>query len=506
MRPLTLEEVVTAMEGALARPVTGGSISGVVTDSRSVGPGDLFVAIRGARFDGHDFVGEAFAGGAMAAVVRNEFDAHVPAVRRSGVTMSSPSPVLIRVDDPVTAMGRLARYYRRSALGRSVTVVAVTGSNGKTTTKSMIAHVLSGRWRGRASIKSYNNAIGVPLTLLSVDAADSFVVCEVGTNAPGEIAGLARLIEPDIAVLTGISEAHLERLGSLREIAEEKLSLFRHLRAEGFAVFNADHELLRDAMVRDHDLRQLKRVGFGCHKEAELRLTDLQAGSVTTDDGQSRSMMAFKVNDRFCYRLNAPGRHNVFNALAAVGVARRFGMDDEEIADRLASFVLPEMRLQFEKVGRLTLVNDAYNANPASMKAAVDVLAEAPAAGRRVLIVGDMLELGTDSVRLHREVAEHIGRSRLDLVIAVGENARLIGRTVQAVSEDRIETHAYASPALARRRLVSYLKQDDIVLLKGSRLLKLEELAGLIRTWAASAPAQRAARRNAAGLPPRVKV
>ena len=513
MKALTLAEMIDALEGTCDRPMPTGSIQRVSTDSRAVEAGDLFVAIRGERYDGHAFIGEAFARGAMGAAVRGDFDVPAPGGRRCRRGDVPPDALMIRVDDTVKAMGRLARYYRRSVIGASATVVAVTGSNGKTTTKGMIAHVLGGRWQGRESAKSFNNAIGVPLTLLSVQPSDAFVVCEVGTNAPGEIAALARLIEPEVAVITGVSEAHLEGLGTLADVAAEKRSLLHHLRPDGCAVINADCEVLRRSVEQDRDLAGLKRVTFGRWPEADLRLTDVQmvSGSgreARAADGDGQCLPAhieFTVNDRFGYRLAVPGRHNVFNALAAIAVARRFSLDHEEIAGRLASFALPPMRLGFERVGGLTLINDAYNANPASLAAAVEVLIDAPAQGRRVLIVGDMRELGPASDRLHREAAERIGRSGIGVVIAIGDNAKLIAETIGAVSAGSIETHAYGSAALARRHLPAYLRASDTILIKGSRALALEKLVTLVRDWAGSLPHE-ALRRDVTLSPRRLTV
>lgn len=489
LKPLTLDEIIAAVEGNCDRSMSLGSVAGVSTDSRAAKPGDLFFAICGERFDGHDFVDQAFTAGATAAVVRDDFD--LTAGGRSRDSKLTGDAVLIRVDDPIKAMGRLARYYRRSVMGKALTVVAVTGSNGKTTTKAMIAQVLEARWKGRASIKSYNNAIGVPLTLLATEPSDEFVICEVGTNAPGEVAELAGIIEPEIGVITGVSEAHLAGLGSLENIATEKLSLLRHLQTDGCAVVNVDYEILRWTLERDIQLSKVKSVTFGRWPDADLRLTALDSKSTSvsnTADGSLPTYLEFTVNDRFNYRLNVLGRHNAFNALAAIGVARRFGMDHEEIAERLLSFKLPKMRLSAERTGSLTIINDAYNANPASLVAAVDVLMDTPARGRRVLIVGDMRELGRDSEQLHIESAEYIAQSGVDLVIAVGENARLIAKTIKSVSEDLTETHAYASTKLAKRRLISHLQADDTVLVKGSRALALEVLVETMRDWAAANP------------------
>lgn len=485
MKPLTLEEIVAATQGACDRPTALGSITRVTTDSRDVRPGDLFFAIRGERLDGHLFVGEVFAKGAMAAVVRNDFEWYAPVGAKARVDIP-PDAVLVRVDDTVAALGQLAWYCRQTVFEGSVTVVAVTGSNGKTTTKSMLLHVLAGRWKGRASVKSFNNEIGVPLTLLSVEPLDEFVICEVGTNAPGEIAALARLIEPEVAVITGVSEAHLEGLGSLDRIADEKVSLLNFLRQGGCAVLNADHEAITAALKRERSLSKIKRVSFGQSSEADLRLTECKV--IATEPAASGkaagSVLEFVVNDRFRYRLNVPGRHNVINALAAIAVARWFGMDHAEIAARLETYRLPAMRLEAVRLGKLTLVNDAYNANPASMAAAIDVLGDMPAAGRRVMVMGDMRELGPDSERLHTQVAEKVAGSAIDVVIAVGERAKLIAWTVKQHSGGRIETHAFASTDGARRRLVSFLRPDDTLLLKGSRALGLEKLAETVSKWA----------------------
>jgi len=485
MKPLTLEEVITAMEGTSDRTLSLGNVCRVATDSRTVRPGDLFVAIRGDRFDGHDYIRDAFAAGAAAAVVRSDFELGLPFLLPDRQEGTVPDAVLIRVDDPITAMGRLAQYYRRSVVGGAVTVVAVTGSNGKTTTKEMIAHVLAGRWQGRAAIKSYNNEIGVPLTLLSVERDDTFVVCEVGMNAPGEIATLAKLVEPDIAVITTVSEAHLEGLGSIARIAEEKLSILRHMQPDGCGIVNADCEILRELLLRDYDLKQTRSVTFGRWPEADLRLTDVRTLNIGKDGGSTQTFtpaaIEFKVNDRFVYRLNVPGRHNVFNALAAISVARRFGMDHDEIADRLVSFKLPPMRLEFERANGFMIINDGYNANPASLTSAVDVLLDAPTKKRRVLIMGDMRELGSAADRLHHEVAEGIGASAVDVVIAVGDHAKSVTRTIKQVSGNRIETHAYATTELAKRRVVSHLCEGDTILAKGSRAMGLERLVETIR-------------------------
>ena len=481
MKPLTLEEVIHAINGTVDRSNPGGSVKRVTTDSRDVQSGDLFVAIRGERFDGHDFVGDALAQGAMAAVVAMSDKLPQPVTPRTRQSQPPADALLIRVDDTVAALGRLGRYHRRCAMDGSMTVIAVTGSNGKTTTKSMIAHVLSERWPGKASVKSYNNQIGVPITLLAAEPSDRFVICEAGTNAPGEIDTLGAMIEPDIAVITGIAPAHLERLGSIEKIAIEKLALLHHLKPDGCALVNIDNPILRSALRRDPALRDMKLVTLGQCADADLRITDRRIEGTTG--------LSFVLNDRFHYRLKLAGRHNALNALAAIGVGRRLGMHDDEIADRLASFIPPPMRLQIDKMGPLTIINDAYNANPESLVAALDVLNDLPAPGRRVVILGDMRELGTAAEELHRLAAQEVAKRQIDVVIAVGEHAKLIVSTIRDHSNGGIDTHTYASTVLAKRRLTSHLRSDDTVLVKGSRALALEQLIEIMRRWVTTEPA-----------------
>jgi UDP-N-acetylmuramoyl-tripeptide--D-alanyl-D-alanine ligase len=474
MKPLTLEETITAMQAAVSHSRPLGSVQRVIIDSRQVQPGDLFVAIAGQRFDGHDFVHQALQAGAVAAVVRDDYES-------AGL---SDDGLLVRVDDPVTAMGRLGRYYRRTVLSGAVTVIAVTGSNGKTTTKMMIAHLLNGRWQGKAAVKNFNNEIGVPLTLLSADKGDKFLVCELGTNALGEIPHLATMVEPQIAVITGVSEAHLAGLGNLEKITDEKLALLKHMRTDGCAFVNFDHEIIRYKMEKDPELKKRKFVSFGQWPEADLRLTGIE--SVPSPDPQNNPFggIEFELNNRFRYRLNVPGRHNAFNALAAIGVARRFGMDPEEVADRLATFSMPPMRLNCEQIGSIRLINDSYNANPASLAAAVDTLIDIPTQGRRIMVVGDMRELGAESDRLHEEAGQRLGASGVDVILAVGEHAQRICDSAQKNRQEQLDCRFFGSTDEAGRILPNLLQPGDTIMLKGSRAMALEKLASVIRDWA----------------------
>jgi UDP-N-acetylmuramoyl-tripeptide--D-alanyl-D-alanine ligase len=451
MKSLTLAEVVEAIRGRPSGTLPAGSISAVSIDSRTIQAGALFVAVPGQRFDGHNYVEQAMERGAKAAVVS----------RRDLVRDDMGRP-LIWVDDTVAALGRLASYYRDQI---AATVIAVTGSNGKTTTRAMIHHVLSGRRRGGQAQKSFNNQIGVPLTLLSAEGDDEFLVLELGTNHPGEIAGLASMARPDMGVIVSIGPAHLEGLGNIEGVIREKTSLFKYVRKGGLAVVN------RDCLSPADELPEgvtLPVVSFGESAEAHVRLTAFE---------QRGHGIRFQYNNRFEVQMPVLGRHNALNALAAVVVARRLGYTDEEIAARLATFSLPEMRLERMRLGDAEVLFDAYNANPASVIAALDVLDAMQVAGRRVLVIGDMGELGTGSETLHREVGRRVATMRIDALVMVGPRAGVIAEECA----DRMTQHRYADSNQAAERLGEWLRSGDLVVIKGSRAMKLERIVEALR-------------------------
>jgi len=455
---LTLREIVQAVTGAAADDVPLTSVTGVSTDTRQVATGELFVALRGERFDGHDYVGAALERGAVAAVVAS---ARLGALR-TGLGPEAAGR-LIGVDDPLAAYGRLAHYHRQQLPAQ---VVAVAGSNGKTTTKAMIAHVLGARWRVRASPKSFNNAVGVPYTLLSADARDDFVVVEIGTNAPGEVDALARLAQPDLGVITSLGEEHLEGLVDLEGVAAEECALLAHLRG-GFAAVNVDRPLIRRHLPADG----LTVVTFGAEPDADLRVDAVEYAA---------PWLRFRVNERFTYRLPMPGRHNAVNALGAIAVARRLGWDHGEIAARLEGFAPPPMRCELVTQGGVTFLNDAYNANPTSAAAALEMLMAHPCGGRRVVVFGEMRELGRQRAALHRQVAEWLRDSGVGLVALVGPAVELMGPTLKGDGLFGPEVLHAATVEACAERLAGRLAAGDVVLLKASRAVGLERLLTLL--------------------------
>ncbi len=462
---LTFEEILPALDGRILRESAVRSVSAVSTDSRTLKPGELFFAIEGETHDGHAFAADALRRGAAAAVVRSD--------RAAALLSDAPEPGgLIGVADPRAALGRLAAYHRKQV---SAEVVAVVGSNGKTTTQSMIDHILRGALRGRASPKSFNNDIGVPLTLLSSEASDDYLVVEIGTNAPGEVAALGAMAQPDLAVITSIGEEHLAGLGDLEGVLAEECSIARSMRAGGFIAVNVE---LPDVM-RHLPTAGLTCTTFGRCPSADLRVTDVQF---------EEPALTFRLNERFPYRLHMAGRHNAANAAGAAAVALRLGMTHEQIAERLESYVPPPMRGELMELGGARWVNDAYNANPHSALAAIELLESLPADGRRIFVFGEMRELGRRSREFHERIAQRLRSSSLDLIVLVGAAADwmydtlvtdgLFGRSVERCRD---------VPACAAR-LSEVVRPGDVVLLKASRAVGLDRLVESLRSRLQRAP------------------
>ncbi len=463
MKPLILQEMAVAMGGRVYGEISGPRVTSVSTDTRSLRPEALYFAIKGDNFDGHDFVQDALQKGATAAVVTNarQFD---EALRARGR--------LVEVDDTLVALGRLAGWYRKQFAAQ---VVAVLGSNGKTTTKDMIHAVLSSKKRGKAAAASFNNSVGVPITLLEVEPADEYVVVEMGTNHPGEIASLARMVLPDMAVVTSIGEEHLEGFGDLEGVAAEEFSFLPFVQGRGFvAVSEQAAEYMPSALGGS----QRSRIIYGFNAAADLRVTNVR---------QETGGISFSVNGRFVYSVPLLGRHNVLNALAASAIGTRFRLEHAEIAAALSKFRGPKMRMQGVQHGSLYLINDAYNANPSSMKAAFEAMDALARPGRRVLILGDMRELGDQSQRCHQKVGREAGASSASVIIAVGAMSRVMadGATSAAGTSKRI--YSFPSIEALADKLPNLLEPGDSVLLKASRGAKLERIAPLIEKCGAAA-------------------
>jgi UDP-N-acetylmuramoyl-tripeptide--D-alanyl-D-alanine ligase len=463
MRILTLREIAESVGAALCEAGHGSlTIERISTDSRAIRPGDLFWALPGARYDGHNFLEQAFAAGAKAAVV---MAARVDAAGQSYERSARP---ILCVEDSIRALGQFAAWYRRAC---TATVIAVTGSVGKTSTREAIYAVLSRRSAGVRSLKNYNNEIGVPISLLELEPQHQFAVIELGASAPGEIARLTDIAGPQIGILTAIGAAHLQGFGSMQAVVRAKSELITGLGRQGTAILNAD-----DLEVQA--VGQAARCGVLWYGTQEDPYWLFAGANQITAVGET---VSFRLDSGLTIRLAAPGRHQVYAALAAVAVARWMGMCDREIAAGLEEYRPAAMRCQVERLGRVTVINDAYNASPASMGAALEMLSTWPAAGRRVLVCGDMLELGRFGPDLHRQLGEQIARRPgISRCIAVGPlSAVAISAARRAGMSGELAVHC-DSVDEAAMLLNQTVRDGDVVLIKASRAMQLERvLSGL---------------------------
>jgi UDP-N-acetylmuramoyl-tripeptide--D-alanyl-D-alanine ligase len=456
-RAWTDREVREALGVAPVDAAARAVFAGVSTDSRKIEAGDLYVALVGDRFDGHDFVEDALAKGARGAVVS----------RAPVVAASTP---LYRVEDTLVALGALAAFRRRSL---RAPVVAITGSSGKTTTKDLAAAAVGSAKRVHATRGNLNNRVGMPLTLLATPAEAEAVVLELGTNEPGEIRTLAQISRPDIGVVTTVGEAHLEKLGSLEGVLDEKLDLLRGLAAGGRCVVGDEPEVLA---ARARAICTGVRVaGWSARADADLRPLDARA------DAAARYSFRWRGE-----RVEVPfvGRHAAADALLALAIADLLGVSPADAARGIAIATTQAMRGEVRRVGGLTLIVDCYNANPQSVRAALDLL-EGQLAKRRVAVLGTMRELGTESERLHREVLANALVRKVDLVVATGAFAAAAESLGPAAAGVITAPDWQAAYPRLRERLAG----DEIVLLKASRGIAMEGMLPLFERDFRGAPA-----------------
>ena len=456
MKPLTIQQIRLAVSGKAltALPKDAPPVKSVFSDSKLVEPFSIFVAIKGDRMNGHDYLPDAASRGAVAALVQELPKQVLPNLQLNGV------------ENTRRAMGKLATFVRQQMQS---TVIAVAGSNGKTTTKYFIDSVLSPHKKGSISPKSFNNDIGVPLAIFPADPMQDYLVLEIGTNHHGEVQHLSELALPDIAVITNVGAEHLEGLTDIDGVRREEASITQGLNPKGCLIVNGDDAPLLSLVSQYKG----QRITFGLSPSNDLFATDITC---------EQNGVYFNLNGSARRRVFVPmlGKHSAANALAAIAVARKMGIAEEAIIESLAHAHGPEMRLQLSRSNGVTILNDAYNANPNSTKAALETLLALTHRGRRVAVVGDMLELGAHSDSYHDEIGQAIGQTKLDLLVCVGKNARRIAASAKATGMDAPRIVTYPDAAAAARGFVRRVRTGDLVLLKGSRSIGLEAVAKAI--------------------------
>jgi len=458
---ITGKEVEIAAGGKIICGAASTVVDGVSTDTRADCEGKLFIPLCGVNFDGHDFIDAAVAKGARIVLTSRELAAD---------KYASGAVTIVRVADTQAALSKLAAWYR---IKFKPLVVGITGSVGKTTTKEMIALVLSKKYDVLKSKGNYNNEIGLPLTVFGLTREHTALVLEMGMNRPGEIGRLSRIARPDIAVITNIGYAHIERFGTKQNILKAKLEIIEGLSKNGTVFLNGDDILLKGLM----GLIDRPVVYYGIDESLDVIGTDARIR------GEQELEFEFLWQERnYSVVINAAGIHNIHNALAAIAVGLQNGVPPKLIVEALAEFQSGKLRMNIGAIGTNRIINDAYNANPQSMVAAINVLAGI-AGGRKIAVLGDMLELGEHANDHHREVGRYLADNGVDILIAVGAHAQEVVRGACDIGGGRpdgagkVECHAFGGHDGVVDCIMRLIRPDDVILIKGSRGMSMELIA-----------------------------
>lgn len=447
MEKLLLSEIENCLKAKLCNLYMDIAVSGISTDSRNIKPGELFVALEGGNFDGHKFLSEVFEKGAIATVVSKEVEATYP---------------IIKVDNTLSALKEIAAYYRQKF---SLPVVAVTGSTGKTSTKEMIAAVLENSFSVHKTQKNYNNEIGLPHTLFNLENRHEISVLEMGMNNLGEIERLAYMARPNIAVITNIGTAHIENLGTRENILKAKMEITTYFDCSSILIVNGDDEYLNKISDKAYRIIKVSQNGKGDYNAFNIK-----------DFGEEGTEFTCAVRGiNYVFKIKVPGIHNVYNALAAIAIGDGFDMKPNKIVEGMLNFNPGKMRMDiFELSNGLKIINDCYNANPDSMKAALNVLASYKNK-RRVALLGDMFELGNYSKELHGEVGKYLPQ-HCDVLIAVGE----LGHYIYKEGKEALEAYYYKTKEEACENIHKILQPGDVLLIKASRGMNMEYITNYL--------------------------
>jgi UDP-N-acetylmuramoyl-tripeptide--D-alanyl-D-alanine ligase len=431
-----------------------GTVTNISIDSRTVKRSGVFFAVKGANHDGHDFINQAFENGAACVVVEKKINA-------------ATDKAVLLVDDTIKALGELAKFIRSNSACK---IIAITGSAGKTTTKNMLNHILSGKFNCFPAPKSYNNNIGVPLTIFNAPDDCELIIAELGSNHPGEIEYLSRIIQPDIAVITTVCPAHLEGFGSIEGIIKEKVSITAGLKRGGKFFINGDKKELVDYCKNN----RLDFATFGTKKTCDVQVRDIELFG-----DKSRFIV-----DNITVNLPLAGRANVENAAAVWAVCKYLGISAKQFARLIADIKPVGMRLEVIEIGSVTVINDCYNANPGSMENALQTLSLL--AGQRekrpVFVFGRMGELGTESERLHAELGQRIVHYKIPLVLTTKGDSTLAAQTADKNADFNICVKVFDNVGELADNLHKFVQPDDIILVKASRSEHFEAVVERLKT------------------------
>lgn len=451
MEPLKIDEIAQVTGGTVAAGSPETVVTGISIDTRTLKPGDLFVAIKGKRLDGHQFVCEALTKGAGAVIVERgwEFGNH---------------GVIVSVPDTKAALLSLASWYRGKVRGQ---VVAITGSNGKTTTKEMLATILEPQFSVVKARASFNNDIGVPLTVMEINSKTDVAIFEIEMNEMGGTFRLAQVCKPAIGVVTNVGDTHLEFMKDRFGVAREKAELLEALPESGVAVLNLEDPIV---MASAREVTKKKRLGivtFGFNKSADVFATEVvELGLKGTQ---------FLLQGKYPVTLSVPGRHNIANFLAASAAAQVLGVSFSEMGSAISKFAPAPQRLTIRHLNGVILIDDSFNANPQSMKAALAVLRAIEPPKSRVAILADMLELGEKAVPLHQELGVEAGVC-VDRLVVIGEMAPFVARGAMTAGLGANRIKIYRTVADVSEELFDFLQSGDTILVKGSRAMALEQV------------------------------
>lgn len=454
MQAMTIEDVLKATGGTLLSGDINKSFTDVISDSRKVTAGVLFVPLVGEKFDGHEFIKAAFDLGAAAVITQKDTELLI-------------DKTIVKVDDTLKAFGDIAKYYKQKY---NVPTVSVTGSVGKTTTKDMLASVLSQKYNTLKTMGNFNNNIGLPITIFGLEKEHEAAVLEMGMNHFGEIERLADIGRPDVAVITNIGQSHIENLGSREGIFKAKMEMTKQFTKDNTLIVNGDDDYLS------------KTKGMGEYKVVYYGITnpenDVYAKDIENNGLNGIKFTAVVDGKEYLIEVNVPGKHNVYNALAAICVGREFKVPMDKIVEGIRSFELTKMRLAVEEYNGITIINDCYNASPDSIKAALGVLADTDEK-RKVAILGDVLEMGDFAKDAHYNLGKVVKESGVDLLITAGENMKYLA---QGAKDNGVENIVSFDKTLEVCNYVKdEIKSGDAVLIKASRGMHFEEIYNTIK-------------------------